>query len=392
MNAGDLRVSASYFVANEATGGTPGYCEGGVTYMPPCEGGAIQNLTTATIEGCTFATNTARGSNGDNTACYFTYESGIGRGGAINNRSNLQVLNSTFAHNVAQGGDYYSGYGGALANSNTLILTHTTIASNSALYGSSAAVADGNGGGIYNNGGSAFLRNSLLSGNVGKNASGFTFDAGHNITSDYLDPRLLPLADYGGPTLTMALAAGSAAIDAAQISHCTPADQRGFSRPYGAGCDIGACEFLPLFSIRGTVTGYLPPGGITVLAGQQSVTTSNGGSYAIVSLMEGTYDVVASGPTVVTVPARQTVNLYADAIGVDFKSYRRNALLVESLCQDMLQITYAGAPSEMHEVQRTLGFEQWLPVLTNTTGTNGLFILSYPPGPTREFFRTRRLE
>jgi hypothetical protein len=56
------------------------------------------------------------------------------------------------------------------------------------------------------------------------------------------DPKLLALADNGGPTLTMALGAGSGAIDGAV--NCPPpaTDQRGVTRPRGARCDIGAYE------------------------------------------------------------------------------------------------------------------------------------------------------
>ncbi|MDH5508603.1 MAG: right-handed parallel beta-helix repeat-containing protein, partial [Anaerolineae bacterium] len=49
------------------------------------------------------------------------------------------------------------------------------------------------------------------------------------------------LTDNGGPTPTMALQPGSPAIDAA-AGDCPAADQRGFSRPVGAGCDVGAFE------------------------------------------------------------------------------------------------------------------------------------------------------
>jgi hypothetical protein len=56
------------------------------------------------------------------------------------------------------------------------------------------------------------------------------------------NPLLEELADNGGPTETMALQPGSPAIDAADSSACPATDQRGVSRPQGAGCDIGAVE------------------------------------------------------------------------------------------------------------------------------------------------------
>jgi hypothetical protein len=62
------------------------------------------------------------------------------------------------------------------------------------------------------------------------------------------DPRLL--RDNGGPTPTIALLERSPAIDAVPIGDCvdqtnTPVktDQRGFGRPAGPACDIGAFEF-----------------------------------------------------------------------------------------------------------------------------------------------------
>lgn len=62
------------------------------------------------------------------------------------------------------------------------------------------------------------------------------------------DPRLLQ--NNGGPTPTIALLEGSPAIDAIPIGDCVDqnnnavkTDQRGFGRPAGPACDIGAFEF-----------------------------------------------------------------------------------------------------------------------------------------------------
>src|SRR6185369_9152513 len=69
------------------------------------------------------------------------------------------------------------------------------------------------------------------------NFRGTVTDLGHNLSSDgssaftnigslyTIDPKLSPLADNGGPTLTMALLAGSPAIDAADTTAAPPTDQ-----------------------------------------------------------------------------------------------------------------------------------------------------------------------
>jgi hypothetical protein len=79
---------------------------------------------------------------------------------------------------------------------------------------------------------------------------------GDNISSDLncglagpgdqnnLNPLLGPLANNGGFTQTHALLPGSPAIDAVTHNPCPPpnTDQRGFLRPAGPACDIGAFE------------------------------------------------------------------------------------------------------------------------------------------------------
>jgi len=68
-----------------------------------------------------------------------------------------------------------------------------------------------------------------------------------------IDPRLGPLADNGGPTLTHALLPGSPALGTGSPEQpgsggnaCESTDQRGVARPQPAGgrCDIGAVEGL----------------------------------------------------------------------------------------------------------------------------------------------------
>ncbi|MBR4597088.1 MAG: right-handed parallel beta-helix repeat-containing protein, partial [Opitutales bacterium] len=56
------------------------------------------------------------------------------------------------------------------------------------------------------------------------------------------DPKLLPLGDYGGPTETMPVSAGSSAIGKATVDSLVTTDQRGYTRSQTAPT-IGACEY-----------------------------------------------------------------------------------------------------------------------------------------------------
>jgi hypothetical protein len=101
------------------------------------------------------------------------------------------------------------------------------------------------------------LLNTLLASNTPANGSGTITDAGHNLSSDgscvftsigslnNTDPKLGPLANNGGPTMTMRLLPGSPAIDAGDNTAAPPTDQRGVPRPVGLACDIGAYECSP---------------------------------------------------------------------------------------------------------------------------------------------------
>jgi hypothetical protein len=107
------------------------------------------------------------------------------------------------------------------------------------------------------------LVNTLLADNSSNcygGSEGKVVDGGHNLsfgTSDddcpstfgSGDPKLGTLADNGGPTPTIALQAGSVAIDQipATGAGCPATDQRGVPRPQPAGgeCDIGAYEYAP---------------------------------------------------------------------------------------------------------------------------------------------------
>lgn len=169
-------------------------------------------------------------------------------GGAISNENpngTVAVSNSTFHGNKA------FGYGGGINNLNggEVAVINSTFSGNEA----------GLGGGVANIGTSlAFtLKNTLIANNPsGNNCGGAITDGGGNLSYPdascpgiNADPVLGPLQHNGGPTWTMALGTGSAAIDAGDDATCAASpvnnqDQRGVARPVGPRCDIGAFEAI----------------------------------------------------------------------------------------------------------------------------------------------------
>jgi cysteine-rich repeat protein len=192
-------------------------------------------------------------------------EDGFG-GGIDCGDCELDVVNSTISGNEA------GVSGGGIANGGTVTLRNVTVTGNTADADGVPNPFDGNddGGGLFNDGGAnIFLKNSIIAGNddlsdeapiVPERFSSQDFNvfgatagctiAGtttHNVTGEVAG--LGPLADNGGPTFTHALLADSPALDAGNPAGCVDendapltTDQRGFERPVGSACDIGALE------------------------------------------------------------------------------------------------------------------------------------------------------
>lgn len=192
---------------------------------------------------------------GEITGSTFVNNSTIGqaKGGAILNDGALAVSNSTFA------GNHADTHGGAISiEQGSMTLTNVTVSGNS---------TNGEGAGIYvnkdqNNTGTLNLRNSIVANNNGGlncGGTGTLNNDGNNLrypASDtscvgaFGDPKLATLANNGGPTQTMALQTGSAAIQLA-AANCPSTDQRGFVRPLlGGKCDAGAYELGGLLFYR----------------------------------------------------------------------------------------------------------------------------------------------
>jgi hypothetical protein len=151
-------------------------------------------------------------------------------------------------------------------------VTHSTFAGNTTEGGTGAAVTA-----LAN---TLTLKASILA-NASENCyfvGGLILSSGHNLstaatcsltgTGDLtnapagLDPA--GLQDNGGPTATIGLLSTSAAIDHVPAP-CTDVDgapiatdQRGVTRPGGAGCDVGAFEAI---GPEPTITGFTPSSG-----------------------------------------------------------------------------------------------------------------------------------
>ncbi|MGA2865423.1 MAG: choice-of-anchor tandem repeat GloVer-containing protein [Verrucomicrobiota bacterium] len=307
-NSGSFNASFCAFLRNSASGGQAG--KGGlfmndvavVCGMPGYSGGqacggAVCNFGMLTIDRSLLASNTAAGGNGgpggDGWDCFSGDAGGSGGDGGAGGDGcgaalfggPATLLNCTLAGNLCLGGGggpggqggygedhgYYwprvngapgpagAGSGAIFTAGGALHLTNCTLALNS------GALC----GGLSGSG--ATLVNTLLAANVSSNASGTITDGGHNLSSDSscafanvgslnnTDPRLGPLANNGGPTLTIALLPGSPAIDAADTAAAPATDQRGFPRPVGSAADIGAYEFG--WPAPGVLQATRPPGG-----------------------------------------------------------------------------------------------------------------------------------
>lgn len=171
----------------------------------------------------------------------------VGQGGAlILNAGVIDVVNSTFASNFAtfQGGAIFAGSNAevtltsSLFYDNRLDPTHTNpVTSEYQGYHTNRELQNGG--------------NNLQ---YPREKPDFGHDINNLITLPpesiiFEDPLLDPLADNGGPNQTMALQAGSPAIDTGNNAACPAADQRGIARPQGSGCDIGAYERVAALSV-----------------------------------------------------------------------------------------------------------------------------------------------
>jgi hypothetical protein len=237
-NMGSLRVTRSTFASNVVTGGAGGGGGDGRQQLDPHLGGnggrggdgrsglggALFNNGAASLVNCTIAFNTGNGgAGGGGGAGALGYDYG-GSGGAGGNGGSgfggvdgtCNLINCTVAWNLGNAGS--GGAGGAAGFSPQHPGTPGAPGGSGAAWGGTVC---------------STLVNTLIASNTPAGNDSFT------------DPKLGPLADNGGSTLTMRLLPGSPAIDAGNNASAPPTDQRGVPRPVGVACDIGAYEYNP---------------------------------------------------------------------------------------------------------------------------------------------------
>lgn len=205
-------------------------------------GGALHHHNgTLTLRNSTFVGNRSEDAGGAIT---------ITQGGSSGAWRTSYLSNLTIANNRSDRLDGTKGLGGGIFVSNGIVeVTNATIVGN---------YAESYGGGIYSVADNVRLKNSIIANNTVAPRDGTsdqcykTFSgSSRNLqstgagdkrcSSDALiaDPRLGTLGAYGGPTRTIALLAGSPAIN--KGSGCPTTDQRG--APRVAACDLGAFEY-----------------------------------------------------------------------------------------------------------------------------------------------------
>jgi predicted outer membrane repeat protein len=266
-SAGTVTVTGSTLSSNSANlldgGGGGIYSQGQVLTLTnstlqsnsAAYGGGISCVDPAlTISGCTISSNSA--SRG---------------GGLFNNGQEATVLDSTFDGNLAD-------QGGGIFSQASLTVTNSTLSSNS---------ASNPGGGIFAVPvlTPAVLQNTLLAGNLApaapdmygpvnssssnnlissadSNLIGMSNGRNGNLLgtrTNPIDPRLGPLADNGGPTLTRSLLSDSPARGAGSLTFATTTDQRGLPRTAGGEIDLGA--FQTQAAVAGPQVVLSEPGG-----------------------------------------------------------------------------------------------------------------------------------
>lgn len=303
VNRGALTVRRGTFSANDATafeGGAIANVNGDVSVRDVdfflnaagARGGAISSkgvlfpdeIGILNVERSRFDTNTAGLQGGTIYSKAFAYLTDVeikngqaaDGGGVLTETYELEVTRCLLQGNAVTG----PGKGGAIRSIGSLLtLTSSTVVQNAAKYGGginhtgatgsitnctfTGNTAGPSGGANISTGNDILtLTNTILSNDASAEIScaqtspGSIVSGGHNIVfsfagddscptvaSDLADDPLLGMLEVqGGRIASVTPQTGSPAIDGGTGTGCPATDQRGFDRPQGLACDIGATE------------------------------------------------------------------------------------------------------------------------------------------------------
>ena len=317
-----------------AGAGNSSYSGGGGAGM----GGAIFNMGgTVTIQNSTLHGNEAIGGGGPGNG-----GSGFG-GGFFSYDGNVTIANATLDSNVAdQGGATY-----VLAFSEA---STTNVGIVNAVFTNSTQASLDTTTDLVTETVSGTLHTEVLFGVVLESGTyeGAVLESDLNIGLTVGPFTISALADNGGPTQTQALAADSFAIDigfdpsGAISGPLGNIDQRGLTRPSGAGIDIGAFEF----QVIATLDLSLNAGAVTDTTAEIDITLSEDANYSYVVVPQGAEvptaeeiragqasgggTAVASGSGSYTAPLTETITGLSANTAYDVYFVARNADDVDS--------------------------------------------------------------
>jgi Concanavalin A-like lectin/glucanases superfamily/Bacterial Ig domain/FG-GAP-like repeat len=295
-NISDITINGNSIGFNTATS------DGGGIYHDSTGQASSGGHSNLTLAGAIPLTNNSAGGNGGAianisgavtmTAGYIVSNTASVNGGGISASGGTLTMK-----NLTVSGNSSNGAGGGLFNSGAgaPTLTNVTISNNHSDANNSGAET---GGGVARTAGTVTLQNTLVGGNFRgsasttaddvngsvtannsliENTTGATITGGSNVTG--VSPRLGPLQNNGGNTLTHQLLGGSPALDAGNNTFASglTTDQRGagFARIKDAGdvdttdeVDIGAYEAHPAVEdVLDQVTNEDTPKSVTVNLG-----------------------------------------------------------------------------------------------------------------------------
>jgi hypothetical protein len=200
-------------------------------------GGLKQNGASMTVTGSTFINNSADAGGGFHvgtgttntiaTNCTF-YGNTATFGGAVEARASATFQNCTFTRNVS------SAVGGINAIAQPVTLVNTIISGNLDPNGNPSDLEIGGSGTIN----TANSFNNL----VGTPGGSGLINGTNGNQVGVLNPKLVPVGNYGGLVPTVPIRPSSAARNAGRNTGAPATDARGFNRPQATTVDIGAFE------------------------------------------------------------------------------------------------------------------------------------------------------